>query len=85
MRQTLTYNPLQFVQLGAAYGYSRAKGEQASQTVSDAPVVEAASRHTVEELFGRYDKNPRWADFPRWLEEYRSQMNVDERELVHQD
>lgn len=80
-RQTVTFNALDFMQLGVMYGYNYAKNEQETQTVLESPVVVSATNiEPIETLFGRYDNNPRWANFTTWLRERRDQINEIERE-----
>jgi hypothetical protein len=82
--QTLFYKrDFQVLKFGVAIGYNVAKLETqpTNQTESIAPVIDSSS-DPLAGLFGRYNNNPRWADFPRWLKEYRSKLNQRERELV---
>lgn len=86
MAQTLSSNNQTWLKFGVAIGYNAAKMEQPERlTVSEAKLASASDSTLM--LLGRYDNNPRWADFPKWLKEYRTQMNQQEpeREFSRQD
>ena len=83
MARTLTYRPSDVFQVGIVYGLGlRLTLSQKAQTVSAATIVEPhAVTDPFEELFGRYDNDPSWEDFPRWLKEYRAKQ----RDLATQE
>ena len=72
MARTLTFNAQQVMQIGITYGLAMVAAQQSeARTVSSAPVIES-TQDPFEVLFGRYDNDPSWEDFPKWLKEYRA-------------
>ena len=77
MARTLSYDQ-GLIQFGLVLGLAvNVRGREA-QTVSKAPIVQASiTVDPFEQLFGRYDDDPSWEDFPGWLKEYRASAPRD--------